>query len=107
MADVELLKIVFVNLLINSAQAMKGQGDITIDISADAHLCHIVMSDTGPGVPPEVRARLFTPFVTTKSRGTGLGLSTVRRLLEAHHGDIRVDSPDTGGARVRVALPLA
>jgi two-component system sensor kinase FixL len=107
MADVELLKIVFVNLLINSAQAMKGQGEITIDISADEHVCHVVITDTGPGIPPEIRGRLFTPFVTTKSRGTGLGLSTVRRLLEAHHGDIRIDSSDEGGARVRVALPLA
>jgi two-component system, LuxR family, sensor kinase FixL len=107
MADVELLKIVFLNLLINSAQAMKGRGLITIDVSADSHSCCVVTSDTGPGIPSEIRSRLFTPFVTTKARGTGLGLSTVRRLIEAHHGEIRVESPASGGARVAVTLPLA
>lgn len=107
MADVELMKIVFLNLLINGAQATKGQGDITIDISAEAGFCRVVVRDSGPGIPPEIRARLFTPFVTTKSRGTGLGLSTVKRLIEAHHGGIRLESPDAGGARVTVTLPLA
>jgi two-component system, LuxR family, sensor kinase FixL len=107
MADVELLKIVFLNLLINSAQAMKGQGGITIDVSSDGGFCRVVVTDSGPGIPLEIRSRLFTPFVTTKSRGTGLGLSTVKRLIEAHHGEIRVDSPAGGGACVTVALPLA
>ncbi len=107
MGDVELLKIVFLNLLINSAQAMKGQGAITIDVCADAGRCRVTLTDTGPGIPPEIRSRLFTPFVTTKARGTGLGLSTVKRLLEAHQGEIRVTSPDTGGARIDIALPLA
>jgi signal transduction histidine kinase len=107
LADAELLKIVFLNLLINSAQAMKGQGAISIRVSADGRECVVVVADTGPGIPPEVRGRLFTPFVTTKSRGTGLGLSTVKRLIEAHQGEIRVESPDTGGARITVRLPLA
>ena len=106
-ADVELLKIVFLNLFINSAQAMKGQGGITIDISTERGMCQVVVTDTGPGIPPEIRTRLFTPFVTTKARGTGLGLSTVKRLVEAHHGEIRVESPETGGARLTVLLPLA
>ncbi|HXD75000.1 MAG TPA: PAS domain S-box protein, partial [Vicinamibacterales bacterium] len=107
LADAELLKIVFLNLLINSAQAMKGQGEIRISVSTDAADAVVVLADTGPGIPPEVRGRLFTPFVTTKARGTGLGLSTVRRLIEAHHGSIAVDSPPGAGARVTVRLPLA
>ncbi len=106
-ADAELLKIVFLNLLINSAQAMKGQGEIAIRVTADGPDAVVVFTDTGPGIPPEVRGRLFTPFVTTKARGTGLGLSTVKRLIEAHHGSIRVESPETGGARITVRLPLA
>ena len=106
-ADVELLKIVFLNLLINSAQAMKGQGSITIDISNERDMCRVVMTDSGPGIPPEIRTRLFTPFVTTKSRGTGLGLSTVKRLIEAHQGAIHVESPAAGGARVTVLMPFA
>ena len=107
LADAELMKIVFLNLFINSAQAMKGQGTITVQVSAAAGACDVVVSDTGPGIPPEVRGRLFTPFVTTKSRGTGLGLATVKRLLEAHHGEVRVESPDHGGARISIRLPLA
>jgi two-component system sensor kinase FixL len=107
LADAELLKIVFLNLLINSSQAMKGQGEISIRVSVDGRECVVVVADTGPGISPDVQGRLFTPFVTTKARGTGLGLSTVRRLIEAHHGQVRVESPDTGGARVTVRLPLA
>jgi len=107
LADAELLKIVFLNLLINSAQAMKGQGEIEMRVSAGDGDCAVVITDTGPGIPPEVRGRLFTPFVTTKSRGTGLGLSTVKRLIEAHHGSISVESPASGGARITVRLPLA
>ena len=97
----------FLNLLINSAQAMKGQGEIEMRVSAGDGDCAVVITDTGPGIPPEVRGRLFTPFVTTKSRGTGLGLSTVKRLIEAHHGSISVESPASGGARITVRLPLA
>jgi two-component system sensor kinase FixL len=107
LADAELLKIVFLNLLINSAQAMKGHGEISISVSTDGREAVIAMADTGPGIPPEVRGRLFTPFVTTKARGTGLGLSTVKRLIEAHHGSIAVESPAGAGARVTVRLPLA
>jgi two-component system sensor kinase FixL len=106
-ADIELMKIVFLNLLINSAQAMKGQGSITIDISSERDMCRVVLTDTGPGIPPEIRSRLFTPFVTTKARGTGLGLSTVKRLIEAHHGEIHVESPAARGARITVLVPLA
>ena len=97
MADAELLKIVFINLFVNSAQAMKGKGDVGVTVVAEDGACVIVVADTGPGIPPDVRERLFTPFFTTKSRGTGLGLSTVKRLVEAHHGSIQLESPETGG----------
>ncbi len=106
MADAELLKIVFVNLLINSSQAMKGQGAIDIVVAAVDGVCRIAIADAGPGISAEVRDTLFTPFVTTKARGTGLGLSTVKRLIEAHHGSIRVDSPPAGGTTVTIDLPL-
>jgi len=107
MADAELLKIVFVNLLINGAQAMQGHGDISIVIAAENGACRIAIADSGPGIPAEIREKLFTPFVTTKARGTGLGLSTVKRLVEAHQGRIRVDSPPGGGTTVTIDLPLA
>jgi signal transduction histidine kinase len=86
---------------------MRQQGAITVSLAAQDGACRIAIADTGPGIPPEVRARLFTPFVTTKSRGTGLGLSTVKRLVEAHGGDVRVDCPPEGGTIVVISLPLA
>jgi two-component system sensor kinase FixL len=105
-ADAELLKIVFLNLFLNSAHAMRQRGVIAVTLSASADVCRIEVTDTGPGIPPEIRAKLFTPFVTTKSRGTGLGLSTVRRLVEAHAGTIQVDCPPEGGTTVVISLPL-
>jgi two-component system sensor kinase FixL len=107
MGDAEQLKIVFLNLLLNSAYAIQSGGRIRIDVSASGGICEIVVADTGPGIPPEVRGKLFTPFVTTKARGTGLGLSTVKRLLDAHHGSIRVDCPPSGGTTMTIRLPLA
>ena len=89
-ADPELLKIVFQNLLMNGAHAMQGQGTIRISIKAVDSSCHIVFSDAGPGIAPEILAKIFTPFFTTKSRGTGLGLPTARRLIEAHHGTMHL-----------------
>ena len=106
-ADVELLKIVFLNLFLNSAHAMRGKGTIAVSLTAGDGSCRIAVADTGPGIPPEVRAKLFTPFVTTKSRGTGLGLSTVKRLVEAHGGTIDVDCPPEGGTIVAISLPLS
>jgi len=106
-ADAELLKIVFLNLFLNSAHAMRQKGTIAVALSSSDGTCRIEVADTGPGIPPEVRAKLFTPFVTTKSRGTGLGLSTVKRLVEAHAGTIDVVCPPEGGTTVVISLPLA
>lgn len=107
MADAELLKIVFLNLFLNSAHAMRGRGAINVSVTSTADACRIAVSDTGPGIPPEVRRKLFTPFFTTKARGTGLGLPTVKRLVEAHHGRILVACPPGGGTTMTVQLPLA
>jgi two-component system sensor kinase FixL len=107
LADAELLKIVFTNVFINSAQAMRGNGTIRVALTSAASMGRIVVSDEGPGISPETLNKLFTPFVTTKARGTGLGLSTVKRLIEAHHGDIHVECPPGGGTAVTIRLPLA
>jgi two-component system sensor kinase FixL len=106
-ADAELLKIIFTNVFINSAQAMRGNGTIRVALTSADSMGQIVVSDEGPGISPEILNKLFTPFVTTKARGTGLGLSTVKRLIEAHHGDIHVECPPGGGTAVTIRLPLA
>jgi len=67
--------------------------------------CRIAFLDSGPGIPPDVRDKIFTPFFTTRARGTGLGLPTVKRLVEAHGGQVVVECPEGGGTRVTLLLP--
>ncbi len=105
-ADAEMLKIVFQNLLINGAHAMKNRGRIRVEVNTSDSACHVTFSDEGPGIPEEVREKIFTPFFTTKSRGSGLGLPTAKRLVEAHNGHIAIDCPPAGGTKVVVRLPL-
>jgi two-component system sensor kinase FixL len=106
-ADAELLKIVFLNLLVNSAHAMRGEGRIQVTIGVAEGYCRVAVVDAGPGIPSDIREKIFTPFFTTKSRGTGLGLPTAKRLVEAHQGTIQIDCPPGGGTTVTVQLPLA
>ena len=82
-------------------------GTIRVSVTADDGRCQITFSDSGPGIPQDVREKVFTPFFTTKSRGTGLGLPTARQLVEAHAGTIRVDCPSAGGTVVAVQLPIS
>lgn len=103
--DAEMLKIVFHNLLVNSAHAMQGTGEIRVAVDVDDGHCCVVFSDSGPGIPADLREKIFTPFFTTKARGSGLGLATARRLIEAHHGRISVECPPTGGTSVTIQLP--
>jgi two-component system sensor kinase FixL len=104
-ADAELLKIVFVNLLVNGAHAMQGRGTIRVSLASIGDTCQIAIGDSGPGIPVEIREKIFAPFFTTKARGTGLGLVTAKRLVEAHRGSISVECPPGGGTTVTVLLP--
>lgn len=106
LADAELLELVLLNLFLNSAQAMNGHGAIRVSVAVTGESCRIAIADRGPGIPPEMRKRLFTPFFTTKARGTGLGLSIAKRIVEAHQGRIGVEVPQEGGTTVVVTLPL-
>ncbi len=104
-ADPNLLTIVFQNLLINSAQAIQGKGEIVVRASAADGWHRIEVIDRGPGIPAEIRADLFRPFKTTKARGTGLGMATARRLVEMHGGRIEAASPPGGGTTITIYLP--
>jgi two-component system sensor kinase FixL len=104
-ADAGLLKIVFENILANGAQAMQGRGRIRVSLGTNDGICQITFSDSGPGIPAELREKIFTPFFTTKARGSGLGLPTAKRLVEAHHGHITIACPPGGGTTVTIDLP--
>jgi signal transduction histidine kinase len=106
LADPEMLKIVFQNLLVNSAHAMQGEGKIEVAVTTIDSTCQISFTDAGPGIPDDIRDKVFNAFFTTKSRGSGLGLATAKRLVEAHQGDILVECPAAGGTTVVIRLPL-
>jgi len=105
-ADADMMRVVFQNLLINSAHAMHGKGKIRVAVEPADSTCQIAFADAGPGIPPDVRDKIFTPFFTTKVRGTGLGLPTAKRLVEAQGGTIGVECPPAGGTTVVVHVPV-
>jgi two-component system sensor kinase FixL len=105
-ADPDMLRIVFQNLLINGAHAMQGKGSIHVAVDTLESSCQIAFLDGGPGIPVDIREKIFTPFFTTKSRGSGLGLPTAKRLIEAHSGQIVIDCPPAGGTKVVIRLPM-
>jgi PAS domain S-box-containing protein len=99
---------VFMNLLVNAAQAIKVHGKVTIRTGQEGDRIWVEVIDTGMGIPPENIPRLFDPFFTTKpvGKGTGLGLSVSFRIVEKHHGRIEVRSEDGKGTTFRVILPV-
>jgi len=110
--DLRALEQVFTNLISNAIEAMRDGGgtlavvvQLNTTISSHPHI-EVRVSDTGPGIPEEVRAHIFEPFVTTKSTGTGLGLAITKRIVTAHRGTIELNSYP-GGTVFHVYLPIA
>jgi signal transduction histidine kinase len=94
------------NLLRNAREAMPQGGEVAISTEGRPDVARIAVADTGPGVPREIRDRIFDAFYTTKSAGTGLGLSLVRQICLAHGGDIEYEeAPDGAGGRFVITLP--
>jgi signal transduction histidine kinase len=103
--DRDLFKQALLNLMLNAEQAMPGGGELTIQASqADGYVC-LSLIDTGKGMAPEVVAKVFRPFFSTKPGGSGLGLPTVRKIVEAHGGAIGVQSEVGRGTKFTIRLP--
>jgi signal transduction histidine kinase len=113
------LRQLFTNLLTNAFEALGGRGAVDITATttvedqaivvgdiAPTPMLVVEVADDGPGVPPDVKDRIFSPFFTTKPQGSGLGLAIVRKIVDAHDGRIDVDSQPGKGTRFRVMLPV-
>jgi PAS domain S-box-containing protein len=106
--DATLMRQSFMNLLINAVEALDENGIISVSVDAQNERGHIqiVIEDNGRGIPADVIPKVFVPFYTTKSQGTGLGLSLVQKIVLAHNGRIEVQSTEGKGTRFTVTLPL-
>ncbi|RME26958.1 MAG: ATPase, partial [Deltaproteobacteria bacterium] len=98
---------VLMNLMVNAAQAMNGSGIMTIRTRFEDDWVKASISDTGPGIPPELQEKIFEPLFTTKEpgQGTGLGLAISREIIERHGGKLTVDSTPGRGATFTIWLP--
>ncbi|HEV2418412.1 MAG TPA: ATP-binding protein, partial [Terriglobia bacterium] len=109
-ADPEQMKRAVVNLIDNAAEALEGSALKEIWIRSrldlERELVSIVVADSGPGIPPEAKERLFLPYFSTKQRGTGLGLAIVSRIVSEHNGSIRVEENWPVGTQFIIELPL-
>lgn len=107
--DADQMRQVLWNLLLNAAQATPPGGRLTnVSVRCSPEndgWARLEVEDDGPGIAPQDLPRLFTPFFTTKERGTGLGLATVQSIVDAHHGSISAEGRPGGGARFLVRLP--
>ncbi len=104
--DADLFKQALLNLLLNAEQAMPEGGEIILQASQEPGWVRLDVIDTGCGIPAEELLKLFTPFHTTKPGGTGLGLPTTRKIIEAHGGTIDVISEVGRGTKVTIRLPV-
>lgn len=107
-ADRDQLTQVLVNLVKNAEEAMKDKGgSVRVRVKGTETDAIVEVEDTGPGIPPEHRARIFEPYFTTKDGGTGLGLAIAARILQEHGGKLEVGGEPGQGARFSVVLPRA
>ena len=106
LADADMLYQAFLNILMNAMQSMPDGGTIDIWAKGANHSVWVAFEDHGDGISNEIHEKIWDPFFTTKDKGTGLGLGIVKKIVEAHGGQIRIDNRSEGGARVSIRLPV-
>ena len=107
LGDAIALQQLFLNLLLNSAQAMEPGGRASLVVDIDGADVRVVVTDSGAGIPASDLEHVLDPFFSTKTDGTGLGLPIARQIAAAHGGSLRIESVPGDGTRVEVRLPLA
>ncbi len=104
--DGALFKSALLNLIVNAIHAMPGGGTVTLNAEATEETAQISVSDTGVGIPKEHLAKIYSPFFTTKSDGTGLGLAEVQKVVQAHGGSVEVASEVEKGTTFTLSIPI-
>ncbi len=108
--DADLMRQAVINLVTNALQAVAKGGRVTVKLGQEMafgrHLLRVDVIDDGPGIPAEMAERIFEPFFSTKASGSGLGLSIVRRIVEAHQGELTVKSESKKGSTFTMRFPL-
>lgn len=107
MASVDELRRAFTNLVLNALEAMPDGGTLTVHCTRANHRVIVTVRDTGIGIPREAQKKIFSPYFTTKAKGTGLGLAGARRAIQAQGGEIRFESVPAEGTIFSVSLPVA
>ncbi|MGH7900608.1 MAG: two-component system sensor histidine kinase NtrB, partial [Thermodesulfobacteriota bacterium] len=110
LADVDLIELVFSDIMTNAVDAMPEGGKIFLSVKngTEKDMVEIIISDTGSGIPEQILPLVFEPFFSTKpaGKGTGLGLSVARRIIHDHGGEISIESIDGEGTSIRIQIPL-
>ena len=101
------LEELFLNLLLNAHEATPARGTIAVEVTRAETQVAVTVTDSGPGIAPELLERVFEPFFTTKPRGSGLGLAISAGIAQAHGARLRAANRATGGAVFTVEFPLA
>ena len=104
--DAEMIRASVLNLLLNAVQAMGGNGRIRVTLRRRSTFADIVVHDSGPGIPEDIREQVLEPFFTTKARGGGLGLPIAKRTAEMHGGALTLDCPPGNGTVLTLSLPI-
>ncbi len=109
LADADQMSQVVINLVMNAIHAMPDGGTLRVGLEADKEMVKLTVGDTGHGIPQEAIKKIFEPFFTTKEfgKGTGLGLTVVKGIIEEHHGTIAVESEESKGTTFTIQLPVA
>jgi two-component system sensor histidine kinase HydH len=104
-ADYGLLYRAFLNVFINATHSIDDGGSIEVTVQEEPGSYHVAIEDTGSGISPENMKKIFNPFFTTKEKGSGLGLSIVKKIIEGHQGSVSIDSIEGKGTSVKISLP--
>lgn len=107
LADADKIRQVLMNVLMNAVQSITGRGEIRVSAEADENLVHLVVQDTGCGMREEELKQIFSPFFTTKEKGTGLGMAVSQKIVDGHGGVLSAYSEPGKGTRIAIQLSRA